>query len=113
MQVAPFSPAYDTGEIETLTFDYGPALAAGVTITSVQSMKCVVVSGTDASAAARLSGAPVITTSPNTGAPSAAVLQQVSGMLGNVTYQLQALVNTSDGQRLSLRANLPCLPVPT
>lgn len=113
MQVAPFSPAYDTGEILPLTFDYGPALSTGITITSVQAMACVVVRGSDPLASTRLSGSPTIIASPNTGGAAQAVLQLVGGMLGNVTYQLQALVNTSDGQRLSLRSDLPCLPVPT
>jgi hypothetical protein len=44
-------------ETVTLTFDFGPMLTAGVTISSPQA-GCSVISGTDPSPSSRLDGAP-------------------------------------------------------
>jgi hypothetical protein len=104
-------PPTEPGEVETLTFDFGPALANVETITSVTSIKCAVIVGSD-SATGHLQGAAAIEPSPSTGLPSQAVLQQVKSMLAGCTYQYQCLVLTSAGQALQLRVNLPCAYVP-
>jgi hypothetical protein len=104
-----FPPIDATVEQETIGFDFGPALKAGVTITSVATITCAVHSGTDATPSARLVGGSSIVASQATGAPSAAVAQNIGNMLAGVTYVLQCVVNTSDGQKLSLWSRLPCV----
>jgi hypothetical protein len=107
-QTNPLSPNIDaTVEYETVTFDYGLILAAGVTITSA-TVSCAVVSGTDATPSSRVTGSPSTTTSLQTGAPNTAVSQLVGGMVAGVTYRLQCVATTSDGQSLSLWTHLTC-----
>jgi hypothetical protein len=109
------APAIDpTVEEESITFDFGPALGTGVSITSVDFTSCVVVQGVDPDAASRIINppAPALIASPATGAPNAAVVLLVGEMLAGVNYQLQCVVVTSDGQMLSLRADLPCATLP-
>ena len=103
-------PAIDSVIEEcTVTFDFGPWLASGVTIASVDELLCNVYQGTDVSASSRLLGAPQILASPMTSAPSAAVASLVGNMIGGVTYRIQCVVFTTDGQVLSLWTHLPCL----
>lgn len=114
-QAADLSPAQDsTNETETITFDFGPTLAARETISSVVLMLCkaVVNPAKDPAPASRLIGSYVIGQSPNTNAANAAVLQRVGTMIGGVTYQLQCVVYTSSQQQLELRVNLPCVATP-
>jgi trimeric autotransporter adhesin len=107
-QTNPLSPDIDaTVEFETVTFDYGLILASGATITSATT-SCAVVSGTDATPSQRITGSPSITTSLQTGASNAAVSQLVGGMVAGVTYRLQCVATTSDGQSLSLWTHLTC-----
>jgi hypothetical protein len=112
-QTNQLEPAIDsTVEEETVTFDYGLILATGVTITSVVSVTCNVAAGSegsDPSPASRLINGAQIAASPSTEASLAAVNQLVGDMLGGVTYLLQCVVNTSDGQKLSLWTHLPCV----
>jgi hypothetical protein len=95
-------------EAETVTFDYGLILAAGVTVTSIASLKCEVVSGTDPTPTARLLGGATIGTSPNSGGANQATFQLVGTMLGGVTYRLQCVANCSDGQIISLWNHITC-----
>lgn len=100
-----FSPV-DTNETVTLTFDFGPWLASGVTVGS-PAMTCQVYSGTDGSASSRLSGSASTGASPSTGAATAAVLQKFGNApVAGVTYRLDATVTTSDGQTLNLYAHI-------
>lgn len=96
-------------EKDTVTFDFGPRLAASVTITSVVSVTCSVHAGVDPTPSARLIGTPQIGASPQTGAASQAVLQQVGTMVGGATYLLQCVVQTSDGNQPSIETHLPCV----
>lgn len=112
-QALQLAPPSDPGEIETLTFDFAPALGVGETIVTVTSMLVAIVIGTDTGTNSHFQGAATITASPSTGAASAAVIQQVQNMVGGCTYQFQCLVQTTAGQRLQLRVNLPCAVVPT
>jgi hypothetical protein len=103
-QTNDLSPDIDaTVEFETVTFDYGPILASGATVANA-TVTCSVVSGTDATPSQRVVGSPSITTSLQTGAPNAAVSQLVA----SVTYRLQCVAKTSDGQSLSLWTHLTC-----
>jgi hypothetical protein len=94
-------------ETVTLTFDFGPMLTAGVTI-SVPQASCSVISGTDLNPSSRLDGAPSITSSPSDKGANRAVLQQVTTMQAAVRYLLTMLVSTSDNQTLQLYAYAPC-----
>jgi hypothetical protein len=107
-QTNSLSPDIDaTVEFETVTFDYGLILTSGATITSA-TVTCSVVSGTDATPGQRVTGSPSNTTSLQTGAANAAVSQLVGGMVAGVTYRLQCVATTSDGQSLSLWTHLTC-----
>lgn len=101
-------PIDSTVEIETVTFDFGLILVAGVTITGVTSLTCEVVSGTDPNPASRLVGSAAIVASPNSGGANQAVAQLVGTMLGGVTYRLQCVATSSDGQTISLWNHLTC-----
>lgn len=101
-------PIDETVEVETATFDFGLILAAGVTLTGTPTVTCAVYSGVDSDPASRLSGPAIIVTSPNSAAPSAAVSQLVGAMIAGVTYRLQCVCATSDGQNLSLWTHLSC-----
>lgn len=110
--VQAFPPIDPTVEKENITFDYGPRLDAGVTITSA-TLTCTAINGLDSSASSRLLGSSAIVPSPSTGAAAGAVIQSVGTMIAGVTYQLQCVAQTSDGQALSLRMNLTCATLPT
>ena len=105
-------PPTEPGEIENITFDYGPQLATTEVITSITWIKCAVISGND-SPSGHIQGSGTIIASPNTGLPNAAVLVQAKAMLGANTYQYQCMVLTSASQQLLLRVNLPCVIIPT
>lgn len=96
-------------EFETVGFDYGFVVAEGETIVAVEEVVCVVLVGTDATPAARLIGSAQIAASRSTGAPAAMVLQLIGGMLTGVTYGLQCVARTSDGQKLSIRCQAQCV----
>src|SRR5579872_6288072 len=89
-------PIDTTVEYEPIGFDFGPILDAGVTIVSIISVTCQVVSGTDPSPASRLTGPATIIASKATGAANAAVSQPIGNMLAWVRYRLQCVVQTSD-----------------
>lgn len=95
-------------ETVTLTFDFGPMLTTGVTISAPQAA-CSVLSGVDAAPSTRLLGVPSLTPSPTDGGANRAVLQQVSTMQAAVRYLITMLVNTSDNQVLELYAYAPCV----
>jgi len=97
----------DPTETVTLTWDFGPMVSAGVTI-STPATDCSVLAGTDAGAAGRLIGSPVVQTSPITGIGAQAVLQQVQDMLPSVLYKLTCTVHTSDQQVLTIYAHQLC-----
>ncbi len=109
-QAADLTPPIDaTVEVETIAFDFGPALNSGVTISSVASLTCTVHTGIDATPSSRLIGTSAIIASKATGAANAAVAQNIGNMLAGVTYLLQCVANTSDGQKLSLWTRIACV----
>lgn len=101
-------PIDSTVEQETVTFDFGPLLAPGVVITSIVSLTCVVYAGRDPAPSTRLIGASALGPSPKTFANTTAVYQLVGNMVGGVTYRLQCVVKTSDGQTPSGYTHLEC-----
>ena len=84
-----------------VTFDYSDALSTGETITSIVSVVASISAGVDASPSAILNGSATIDSA------NVLVLQPVTGGLDNVNYDITALVNTSQGQRLACAAILP------
>jgi hypothetical protein len=108
-QAKDLMPPIDAGEEETVGFDFGPILSSGVTITGTPTVTCAAYRGSDAAASSRFVGSAEIVASSKTGAPSAQVNQLVGTMVGGVTYRLQCVVDTSDGQTLSLWAHLACI----
>jgi len=95
-------------EEETVTFDYGILIVPGVTLTGTPTVTCEVYEGEDADPSSRLVGEWTIGKSPNTGEPDAAVYQIVGTMLAGVTYRLQCVCRTTDGQNLSLWNHISC-----
>jgi hypothetical protein len=99
----------DTTEAVNDTFDFGPWLPSGVTLTGTPTVTCSVYSGSDSAAPSRLVGTPVFVASPSSGATQAAVLQQIgNNPVAGVTYRLDCSVTTSDGQVLNLWAHQLC-----
>jgi hypothetical protein len=94
-------------EISPIRFDFGPWIPDGVTITSVGSVTCVVVSGVDASASSRVIGMPAIVTSETTGRASAQVNQFFGMMVDGVVYRLTVLAIFSDGSQEPLWVHAP------
>lgn len=111
-------PAIDPQvERVTATFNFDPWLGIGVTVTSVVSVTASVAQRSltqDAAPQAIISGVPQIGPVPPmfpgvpAGLPGRAVLQQIANTQAGVTYLLQCLVLTSDGQELNLATHLPC-----
>src|SRR5262249_18476915 len=93
-------------EQETVGFDFGPALGAGVTILSVVEIIAEVIpqlsTATDPTPASRLIGPPQIIASARTKAASAQVAQLFGDSVDGVIYRLTCVVATSDNQQLSL-----------
>lgn len=104
-------PIDSTVEQETLTFDFGPDVVAGVEITSIQQVTCIatVNANLDANPQSRVLTSGAIIASPTTGQIAQAVAVLVGTMIGTVTYLIQCVVKTSDGQELSLWAYAPCI----
>ncbi len=91
-----FSPS-DVGENEIYSLDFVNDLQSGETITAV-TFTMTVAQGVDATPSARLNGSP--------GWTGTRTMQRCSGMLGGVTYTLQAVVTTSLGNTLSLFSHI-------
>lgn len=101
-------PIDSSVEEEFVYWDFVNILTNGAVLTTIESVTCVVFSGTDPTPSARLIGSPGVVPSPATGAAACAVAQMVGDMIGGVTYRLQCVVNVSDGQVLSLWSRLLC-----
>lgn len=108
MQANDLTPIDSTVEILTIGFDnFG--LASGETIASIESVTCVAFMRVDDAASTRLIGDPSIVASAKTGAASSAVAQQIGMMVAGVTYRLQCVVLTSQGNKLSVWMHVPCV----
>lgn len=111
-----FSTIDPAVEKVTLTFNFDPWLAPGVTVSSVVSVTATSAKQSftlDPNPQAIVSGGPQIGPVPPAfpgvlpGVANRAVLQQVANCQPGV-YLLQCLVLTSDNQELNLAAHLPC-----
>lgn len=111
MPQCPDLPEIDTTvQYQTVTFDFGPLIAAncpsGTVITAVTGLTCVARIGSDPSSQSRLIGSPQIGTAclaeGGSGMVNCAVLQQVGNVVGGVGYLLQCWVNVSSGDVPSL-----------
>lgn len=91
--------AKDVDEIDVLTFDFTRGLLPGESVASA-TVTCEAYDGTDAAAAAVLSGAPQVVDST--------VLQQITLGVAGVTYQIRALALLNGStRRLTIAAMLP------
>ena len=86
---------------QTIALDFGQFLPSGVVLTGTPTVTLSVVSGVDATPSSRLSGLPKIgTVAPQqggSGVANTAILQQLVGLLGGVTYLVTAYCTRSDG----------------
>ena len=98
-------------EQEYVTFDFGPGVSAGVIIETVVAIHCYSLDGSDSTPASRILGAATIIASPGTGQANQAVYQLFGNMIAGL-YLVQAVVQTSDGQTLSVEARWPCVNAP-
>lgn len=84
------------GEGEIATFDFGPRLPAGATISSVASVTAIVHAGTDPSPQNIVSGSSSIVASPSSGKAAQAVAQVLANGVAGVVYLVTVKVNCSD-----------------
>jgi hypothetical protein len=105
-------PIDAAGEEEFVGFDFGPALAPGVTVSGNPAVSCTVYSGSagdDPTPGDRLLASPAIVPSAATGAASAQVDVLIGQMVGGAMYLLQCAAATSDEQVLVITARLTCI----
>jgi len=89
----------DPGENELYTLDFVNDLAANEAMTSA-TWTCAAVTGSDPSAASRISG-PASVSGKTTS-------QRVTGLLAGVRYRLQAIATTTFGNTVSLYSHVTC-----
>ena len=94
--------AIDITEKVVLRFPFASEMETGETIVSVV-MACTLVSGTDATPAATLLGAPVTVDA------SQEVLQRVQGRVGAVVYKFKCSATLSSGRVLTRVSRLPVI----
>jgi len=98
-------PIDATVEIETVTFDYGPILGVGVTLSSpviTVSIDTFLSTATDPNPSSRIVGIPQVVSSLATKATGAAVAVLFGNGIAGVVYIIQCVANATDGQVLSL-----------
>jgi len=106
---ADLCPAIVAGvEQEYVKFDFGPGVAPGVTIDSIVAINCYSLDNSDPTPMSRILGGATIINSPATGQPGQALYQLFGNMIAGL-YLVQAIVQTSDGQTLSVEARWPCV----
>jgi hypothetical protein len=113
MRTPDLSPILAGVEIERVTFDFGLICLAspGNTISAIISVNCLIDSGVDTLGQTRLLSVGPLIASPMTGAANCAFTALFGNMLAGVTYLLQAVVTTADGQELATEARWPCVAV--
>lgn len=98
-------------EVEPFLFDFGSNLAgSGGSILSVDAVNITPVVGVDSDAASRIQAGPEIVPSlSNPEMLAAAVVVWIGKCLGDVTYLIQVVVSSSDGNaHPAIEARLPC-----
>lgn len=107
------TPIDSSVEERILTFDFGTNIPAGIRINAVVSLTCSAVNGIDPDAQGRVLTLPAIVDAApppfGSGVASGAVSVLVGNMIAGVTYLLQCVVTTSDGQEPSLWQHLNCV----
>lgn len=98
-------PSKFPDEILDLSYNFAASLAVGETVTVYYSVTVFLLSGTDATPSAILSGTPSIT-----GGTTA--VQRIIGGLDGCEYAVRILVTTSAGRRLGDIAALPVAQLP-
>lgn len=99
-------------EQEYVTFDFAQGLNPGIIIASIVAVNIFSLTGNDPTPSARLLNAPAITTSPSSSLAGQAVYALFGNMIAGL-YLLQAIIQTTDGQTLSVEARWPCVnPTP-
>lgn len=96
-------------EEEPIGFDFGPMLAQGVTLLSIEELIVTVEFGVDADPASRVLSTPQIVPSPTTGHASQAVAVMFGTAIGGVTYRLQCVCVASDDSHPSVWGDFPCV----
>ena len=108
-------PIVATVEQEYVQFDFAPGLADGATITGISGgslgVFCYSLSGTDSAPMTRILSTPQIIASPSSKLPNQAVVALFGNMIAGL-YLLQAIIQTSDGQTLSVEARWSCVTAP-
>jgi hypothetical protein len=99
-----FSPSDPDVESEVYTFDFRRDVAAGETLSSA-TFSIALVAGSDASPAARLSGAASVS--------GTKASQRIAGLKSGATYRLQCVATTSLGNTVSLYSFVECLALRT
>lgn len=99
-----FSPSDPDVESETYAFDFRNDVATAETLVSAV-FSIAVTKGTDASAAARLSGSATVS--------GKVAAQRIAGLEEGVSYRLQCVATTSLGNEVSLYSFVDCLALRT
>jgi hypothetical protein len=95
-------------EQEYVRFDFAPGLQPGVTILAIVAVNCYSLDGSDQTPMARILSTPEIVDSPSSLLPEQAVIALFGDMIAGL-YLVQAIIQTSDGQTLSVEARWPCV----
>jgi hypothetical protein len=95
-------------EQEYVQFDFALGLPSGAIIAAIVAVNCYSLSGTDPNPMSRILSVPAIIDSPSSKLPNQAVYALFGNMIAGL-YLLQAIVQTSDGQTLSVEARWPCV----
>lgn len=98
MFVGEFQPA-DEAESEVFAFDFRRDLAPGEALTAVQ-FQLSVIDGTDATVASRLIGPAIVS--------GTQARQRIGTLVDGVTYKVQAIVSTTQGNTKSLWGRVTC-----
>jgi len=109
------SPIWATYQSQSISFDFGNFLAAGVVLTGTPTINVLIQSGTDPNPQSHLYGPAVIGTVPlpkGTGITNTAVIQQFVDGIAGVVYLLECICSSSDNNVAVGVARLPCIGVP-
>jgi hypothetical protein len=95
-------------EQEYVQFDFAPGLQPGVTISAIIAINCYSLDNSDPTPMSRILSTPQIGASPSSLLPGQAVYVLFGQMIAGL-YLVQAIIQTSDGQTLSVEARWPCV----
>lgn len=95
-------------EQEYVQFDFALGLVSGAMIGGIVGVNCYSLDNSDPNPMSRILSTPAIIDSPSSKLPNQAVYALFGNMIAGL-YLLQAIVQTSDGQTLSVEARWPCV----